>query len=150
LRHSYVPKKVCSKRIDFEIDDDGLVRELSFLGGCDGNLKGLSRLVQGRPALEVADLLGSITCGKKSTSCPAQLSLALRAAMGRKTSKSAKPAKAETAPKAPKKVEPVKPAKAVKHPEPVKPPKPAKTETAPKAPKKVEPVKPAKPAKPAV
>jgi phage tail tape-measure protein len=57
---------------------------LIFDGGCAGNLQGLSRLADGRPAEEIADLLSDVTCGQKDSSCPAQLSLALRSALSRK------------------------------------------------------------------
>lgn len=86
--HCYKTKGVCSKRIFFDLDN-GVVRNVSFEGGCDGNLKGISSLVEGREAKEVADLLGGVSCGKNASSCPDQLSIALRKAMAGKTVKTA-------------------------------------------------------------
>jgi uncharacterized protein (TIGR03905 family) len=96
-RHNYATKGVCSKAINFKLDN-GIVRDVGFIGGCDGNLKGLSLLAEGRPALEVAEILDSVVCSrsKAGTSCPAQLALALREAAGKsaKSASSRKPGKA--------------------------------------------------------
>ena len=67
----------CSKAIHIEIDDDGIVRNIKFDGGCSGNTKGVSKLAIGRPAKEVADILRGTKCGIKSTSCPDQLAKAI-------------------------------------------------------------------------
>ena len=68
---------VCAASVTFTIDEAGLVRDVSFVKGCNGNLQAVSRLVEGRSAQEAASLLSGITCGTKDTSCPAQFSLAL-------------------------------------------------------------------------
>ncbi|MDR1109705.1 MAG: TIGR03905 family TSCPD domain-containing protein [Deltaproteobacteria bacterium] len=81
-RHSYKPVGICPKRFGFEIVD-GRIRNLVIEGGCDGNLKGLARLVDNEPAAKVADLLAGITCGRKPSSCPDQLSTALRKVLAR-------------------------------------------------------------------
>lgn len=78
---NYRPRGVCSRNIEITLDEDNIVRSVLFTGGCDGNLQGVSALVVGRSALETALLLEGIKCGQKPTSCPAQLSLALREAM---------------------------------------------------------------------
>ncbi len=80
MRFTYTPKGVCSRKIDLEIEN-GVVTDLSFVGGCNGNLQGVSALVKGRKVEEVIPLLKGIDCGGKGTSCPDQLSKALEAAM---------------------------------------------------------------------
>jgi len=74
---SYVPSGVCSKRIEFEVKD-GNISQVAFEGGCAGSLQGISRLVDGLPVKDVIKRLSGITCGKKTTSCPDQLAIALR------------------------------------------------------------------------
>lgn len=71
------PKGVCSQNIHIELDDEGVVKEIRFLGGCSGNTQGVSALAIGRPAKEVAESLRGIRCGFKDTSCPDQLAAAL-------------------------------------------------------------------------
>ncbi|NTU88807.1 MAG: TIGR03905 family TSCPD domain-containing protein [Actinobacteria bacterium] len=77
----YVPKGVCSRMISVEIDG-GTIESVDFIGGCDGNLKGIAKLVAGRSVDEVIGLLEGNTCGMKSTSCADQLTRALRIACG--------------------------------------------------------------------
>ena len=74
---------VCTSDVSFSIDDEGLVRDVSFSKGCDGNLKAVACLVEGRPAGEVIALLKGMTCGSKSTSCPDQLAKALEEELAR-------------------------------------------------------------------
>lgn len=64
--------------IDFEIDDNGLIRNVVFTGGCNGNLQGISRLVEGMKVEDAINKLEGIRCGYKSTSCPDQLAQALK------------------------------------------------------------------------
>ena len=73
----YVTCGTCSKLITIDVDADGIIRNLSFLGGCNGNLKGICALSIGKKASEVRQTLKGITCGMKSTSCPDQLATAL-------------------------------------------------------------------------
>ncbi|PRR76861.1 TSCPD domain protein [Clostridium liquoris] len=80
--YSYKTKGVCSKRIDFEIVNNKIAK-VNFAGGCDGNLKGLSNLIEGMPVEEAIKKLKGITCGNKTTSCPDQLSKALEEAINR-------------------------------------------------------------------
>lgn len=70
-------KGTCSAKINFEIEDD-ILKSVEFTGGCNGNLKGISALVEGMNIHEVIKRLEGITCGFKSTSCPDQLAAALK------------------------------------------------------------------------
>lgn len=82
MRHiTYTPKGTCSRQIDFDLDDEGKIRNLSFTQGCSGNTRGVSRLCEGRDSSEVADLLEGTQCGVRPTSCPDQLARALRSAI---------------------------------------------------------------------
>lgn len=76
MKYSYKTKGTCSRQIDFEIND-GVVSNVIFYGGCNGNLKGIGALVEGKPAAEIIDILKNIKCGFKTTSCPDQLAIAL-------------------------------------------------------------------------
>ena len=80
MTHSYKTRGTCSRQIDFEIDN-GIVKNVSFFGGCNGNLKGIGALVEGRPAEEVISILKGMKCGFKNTSCPDQLAQALEKAL---------------------------------------------------------------------
>ena len=75
--YSYTPKGVCSRQIEFEIDN-GILKNVRFTGGCPGNLKALSALVEGMPYEEVLKRLSGIQCGFRPTSCPDQLAQALK------------------------------------------------------------------------
>lgn len=77
----YKTKGVCSKLIDFDIKDNK-VTNVKFVGGCNGNLQGISRLVEGMDVKEAISRIEGITCGFKSTSCPDQLAKALKEAVG--------------------------------------------------------------------
>ena len=79
MEYTYKPKGVCSSGFIASIGDDGIIESLSVIGGCDGNGKGMSRLVQGRHIDEVIALLSGITCGRKKTSCPDQCAKMLAA-----------------------------------------------------------------------
>ena len=79
--HSYSARGVCAKKIDFELDGD-TVKNVEFEGGCNGNLKAIAKLVDGRNIDEVIELLEGNTCGPRSTSCADQLAQALREAQG--------------------------------------------------------------------
>ncbi len=74
---TYKTKGVCSREIALSIED-GIVRKVSFKAGCDGNLSGISKLVEGLPVDTVIEKLKGIDCEGKGTSCPDQLSIALR------------------------------------------------------------------------
>ena len=77
----YTPKGVCSQKIHFDIVDHK-VRNVSFRGGCNGNLQGISRLIDGMDVGEAISRLDGIRCGFKATSCPDQLAKALKEAAG--------------------------------------------------------------------
>lgn len=70
----------CSRQINFEIED-GLVKNVNFVGGCSGNAKGISNLVEGMEASHVIEALKDIDCNGRGTSCPAQLASALHDAL---------------------------------------------------------------------
>ncbi|MCL2857486.1 MAG: TIGR03905 family TSCPD domain-containing protein [Oscillospiraceae bacterium] len=65
--------------IDIDLADDGIVSDVRFEGGCDGNLRGMRELVKGRNAQELISMLEGIPCASKPTSCPDQLARALKA-----------------------------------------------------------------------
>lgn len=79
--YEYNTQGVCSKKITFEIDENGIISNISFLGGCNGNLKGVSALAAGRKAEDIIPLISGIKCGFKSTSCPDQFAKALALAV---------------------------------------------------------------------
>lgn len=72
----YQTKGVCSTSIDIELEND-IIKSVSFTGGCNGNLQGISKLVEGMKAEDAINKLKGIRCGYKSTSCPDQLAQAL-------------------------------------------------------------------------
>ena len=77
ITYTYRPKGVCSQQMNITVED-GRVQKLEVLGGCDGNLKGIGRLIAGMPVDEVISRLEGIRCGYKDTSCPDQLAKALK------------------------------------------------------------------------
>lgn len=79
MSYSYTPSGICSRKINFDVDDENKVHSVSFAGGCSGNHQGIAHLVEGMDAEEVIDKLEGIECGFKGTSCPDQLAKALRA-----------------------------------------------------------------------
>ena len=79
MQYEYTTKGTCSRSILFDIED-GKVKNVQFIGGCNGNLKGIAALVEGMDVADVIARVEGIHCGMKSTSCPDQLAQALRAA----------------------------------------------------------------------
>ncbi len=77
----YKTKGVCSQAIEFEISDDKKIRNVKFIGGCSGNTQGVAKLVEGMDAEEVIRRLEGIKCGPRPTSCPDQLSKAIKSAL---------------------------------------------------------------------
>lgn len=77
-RTEYITQGTCSKLITVTADDADVIRDVSFLGGCNGNLQGICRLVKGQKIDDVIGKLEGIRCGAKDTSCPDQLCQALR------------------------------------------------------------------------
>lgn len=77
--YQFQPHGVCSQLIQFDIVD-GKMHDVSFVGGCNGNLKAIGKLVEGMPADEVVSILEGNTCGPRPTSCTDQLTKAIRLA----------------------------------------------------------------------
>lgn len=76
MEYRYKPEGVCSREMILEIEN-GIIKSLKIVGGCDGNTKGISKLVVGMKVEEVIEKLKGINCGFKETSCPDQLAIAL-------------------------------------------------------------------------
>ena len=79
--YTFRPRGVCSQEMQVEVDDQGIIRDMRVLGGCSGNLQGISALVKGMPAEEAIKRLKGIRCGFKDTSCPDQFARNLEKAM---------------------------------------------------------------------
>ena len=77
MKISYRPRGVCSQLMNVEAEN-GVIKSVEVVGGCNGNLKGISRLVVDMPVKEAISRLEGITCGNKPTSCPDQLAQALK------------------------------------------------------------------------
>ena len=77
MKISYRPRGVCSRLMNIEAED-GVIKSVEVVGGCNGNLKGISSLVVDMPVKEAIYRLEGITCGDKPTSCPDQLAQALK------------------------------------------------------------------------
>ncbi len=77
MHYDYKPRGVCSQKIEFDIEE-GILKNVKYVGGCNGNLKGIGSLVEGMKVEEVIDSLEGIKCGIKQSSCPDQLARALR------------------------------------------------------------------------
>lgn len=82
MQYEYKTKGTCSQQILFEIED-GKVKNVQYIGGCNGNLQGIGKLVEGMEATEVIARLKGIHCGAKPTSCPDQLATALSEALNK-------------------------------------------------------------------
>ena len=76
----YITSGVCARKINFDIID-GKVHNVSFVGGCNGNLKAISKLIEGMEANKVISILKGNTCGSRGTSCADQLAIALEEAV---------------------------------------------------------------------
>lgn len=78
MKHiQYQTQGTCSKLIDVTVDENDVIQQVFFLGGCNGNLQGISKLVIGHKIDDVIERLNGIRCGNKPTSCPDQLCRAL-------------------------------------------------------------------------
>ena len=80
MRYSYKTSGTCSSVIEFDIDGD-VIANVKFTGGCNGNLKAISSLVDGLTVSQIEERVKGITCGFKATSCPDQLALAIKEAI---------------------------------------------------------------------
>lgn len=76
----YVPRGVCSRMIDIELEGD-VIRSVHFQGGCSGNTQGIAALVRDMRVDDAIERLSGIRCGFKATSCPDQLAMALKEAL---------------------------------------------------------------------
>lgn len=83
MKYNYRTKGTCSQQISFDIEK-GIVKNIEFLGGCNGNLKAISKLVDGMKAEEIVSKLKGNTCGFRSTSCADQLATAIEKALNDK------------------------------------------------------------------
>ncbi len=77
MTYEYTPRGVCSRKMIIDIED-GRIQKLEVIGGCNGNLTGISKLVEGMEVDEIIARLDGIRCGARPTSCPAQLAEALK------------------------------------------------------------------------
>lgn len=80
MEHTYKTSNTCSTEIKFRLDNNGIVRDVEFIGGCNGNLKAIAKLVEGSSATEIEEKLAGITCGRRTTSCADQLAKAVKKA----------------------------------------------------------------------
>lgn len=80
MKYSYKTNGTCSRQIDIELEN-GIIKDVVFYGGCNGNLQGISALVKNKPASEIIELVKGVKCGFKQTSCPDQLAVALQEAL---------------------------------------------------------------------
>jgi uncharacterized protein (TIGR03905 family) len=83
MHYTYQTENTCSSQINFDLNE-GIVSNVTFTGGCNGNLKAIPALIEGLPARDVARKLSNITCGRRPTSCADQLARALNRAMDAK------------------------------------------------------------------
>ncbi len=81
MTYTYTPRGVCSKKITVELSDNGIVENVSFQGGCNGNTQGVAALVKGMKAEEAISRMKGIDCNGRGTSCPDQLAEALTEAL---------------------------------------------------------------------
>ena len=80
-QYTYRPRGVCSSQITYDLDDDGKIYNLQFVGGCNGNLKAIGRLLEGTDAKRAADILRGNNCNGRGTSCADQLARSIDEAL---------------------------------------------------------------------
>lgn len=80
MKHTYMTHGTCARKIEFDLED-GVIHNVVFTNGCNGNLKAIAKLVEGMPAERVEAILRGNTCGMKPTSCADQLAIAVRQAL---------------------------------------------------------------------
>ncbi len=80
MMQTYTPQGVCSMKINFDVED-GIIKKVQFVGGCNGNTQGISRLVEGMRVEDVIQRLEGVNCGGRGTSCPDQLAKALKSTL---------------------------------------------------------------------
>ena len=79
----YEPQRVCSKQLFFDLDDENRLHNVKFVGGCPGNLPAIAKLVEGKDAKKIADILRGNPCGGRGTSCADQLAIAIDTALNK-------------------------------------------------------------------
>lgn len=79
--YTYYPMGVCSQQIDFDLDEQGCLYNVRYIGGCNGNLKAIGKLVDGQAAAQIVKVLKGNDCGGRGTSCADQLACALEQAL---------------------------------------------------------------------
>ncbi len=84
MHYTHQNTGTCSRQVEFDIDETGKISNICFTGGCNGNLKGIAALCEGQDAENIAKRIAGIKCGYKNTSCPDQLSKAIREVLERK------------------------------------------------------------------
>ena len=84
MRYRFQPRGVCSQLVEFELDDNNRLHDVVFFGGCNGNLKAISKLVEGMDAEKVIELLKGNDCGGRGTSCADQFTKGIEAALAEK------------------------------------------------------------------
>ena len=77
MQYVYNTQGTCSRQIIIDVDDNGIIENVTFVGGCNGNTQGISSLVKGMKIDDIITKLKGITCGFRPTSCPDQLATAL-------------------------------------------------------------------------
>ena len=83
MDYEFLTKGTCARKINFALDEEGKVHNVSFLGGCNGNTQGIARLVEGMDVNDAIARMEGIHCGPRSTSCPDQLAQALKSAIAK-------------------------------------------------------------------
>ena len=78
MEYTYKLKGVCASEVSFELEEDGTIKNVRFTGGCNGNLQGIGRIIEGMDIDEVINRVDGIQCGPRPTSCPDQLARALK------------------------------------------------------------------------
>lgn len=82
MKHfNYKTSNTCARQIEFDLTDDLKIKNLTFLGGCNGNLKAIGKICEGMDAEKVMEIFKGNVCGTKQTSCADQLSLAIKEAL---------------------------------------------------------------------
>ncbi|MGN0599123.1 MAG: TIGR03905 family TSCPD domain-containing protein [Oscillospiraceae bacterium] len=81
MTYNYTPRGVCSRKITVELSESGVIENVSFTGGCNGNTQGVAALVRGMKAEEAISRMKGIDCNGRGTSCPDQLAVALTEAL---------------------------------------------------------------------
>ena len=85
MKYTYPTQRVCARQVEFDLDGN-IVKNIKFYGGCDGNLKAISKLLEGQTVEYIEEKLRGNICGFKDTSCADQLAIAVRKAYDKQTS----------------------------------------------------------------